>query len=79
MQFIPTSWALLGRDGDDDGVADPDNIYDAALAAAGLLCRQGPGLDGDDGLRRAYFSYNRSERYVQVVLERTHAYDGFGL
>ena len=39
MQFIPGSWRSLGRDGNGDGRADPSNIYDAALAAAGLLCR----------------------------------------
>ena len=40
MQFIPTSWQTLGRDGNGDGVSDPQNMYDAALAAAGLLCRE---------------------------------------
>lgn len=79
MQFIPGSWRMLGRDGNGDGVADPDNLYDAALAAAGLLCRQGPGLDGEEGLRRATFTYNRSEEYVRIVVERTYAYDTFGL
>lgn len=75
MGFLPTSWEMLGRDGNGDGVADPHNIYDSALAAANLLCRLGSGLDTDDGLRRAYFVYNRSERYVQIVLDRTHGYD----
>ena len=31
FQFIPTSWAQFGRDGNGDGIADPDNVYDAAL------------------------------------------------
>lgn len=79
MQFLPGSWRTLGRDGDGDGRADPDNLYDAALAAAGLLCRQGPGLDTEEGLRRAYFTYNRSQEYVQIVLDRTLGYDSFGL
>ena len=41
VQFIPSTWATLGRDGNDDGVADPNNIYDGALSAATLLCNQG--------------------------------------
>ena len=79
MQFLPGSWRALGRDGDGDDRADPDNMYDAALAAAALLCRQGPGLDTEEGLRRAYFTYNRSQEYVQIVLDRTLGYDAYGL
>jgi membrane-bound lytic murein transglycosylase B len=76
MQFIPTSWRGLGRDGNGDGRADPQNMYDAALAAAGLLCR-GRTLDSDAGLRAAFLSYNNSNAYASLVLERTHAYDLF--
>ena len=53
MQFLPGSWRALGRDGDGDDRADPDNMYDAALAAANLLCRECPGLASEDALRRA--------------------------
>ena len=41
LQFIPTTWAELGRDGDGDGRADPDNLYDAALTAVAHLCLRG--------------------------------------
>ena len=76
MQFIPTSWHTLGRDGNGDGVADPQNMYDAALAAAGLLCR-GRALDTDDGMRSAFLGYNNSQSYASLVLDRTHGYDLF--
>ncbi|CAM5305839.1 hypothetical protein SHIRM173S_05773 [Streptomyces hirsutus] len=34
------TWAWAGRDGnDEDGLEDPNNIYDAALAAGHYLCR----------------------------------------
>lgn len=36
MQFIPSTWAWAGRDGNGDGKKDPNNIYDAALAALPL-------------------------------------------
>jgi hypothetical protein len=38
MQFIPTMWRVSGVDGNDDELADPQNIDDAALAAAYHLC-----------------------------------------
>ena len=54
-------------------MADPQNLYDAALAAGVYLCRAGPVTD-DAGLRRAYYSYNRSGPYVDVVTQRAIAY-----
>ncbi len=33
MQFIPSTWASWGQDANGDGRKDPNNIYDAALAA----------------------------------------------
>jgi len=38
MQFLPGTWARYASDGDGDGVADPQNLYDATLAAAKYLC-----------------------------------------
>ena len=74
MAFIPSSWRAFGRDGNGDGVADVQNIYDASVATAGLLCRYGP-LDDDAHLRTAYFHYNQSQVYVDMVLGFTHTYD----
>ena len=74
MQFIPSTWARWGRDGNGDGVANPQNLYDGALSAAAYLCASGPGLDGDAGLRRAYFSYNHSNAYVEQVLDHARFY-----
>lgn len=67
MQFLPGTWATMGRDGDGDGTADPDNIYDAALGAGAYLCRSGP-LSSEAALRGAYLTYNRSQTYVDTVL-----------
>lgn len=68
MQFIPSTWARWAHDGTGDGDADPHNLYDAALTAAAYLCHSGPGLDQEVGLRRAFFSYNHSQAYVERVL-----------
>ena len=74
MQFIPSTWAASGADGNGDGNADPQNIYDAARAAARYLCAASPNLDTDAALRIAYFSYNRSGEYVDLVLGHARRY-----
>jgi membrane-bound lytic murein transglycosylase B len=69
LQFIPTTWRELGRDGNGDGTADPDNLYDASLTAVAHLCLREPGDYGDRGeLRRALIAYNPSGRYADDVL-----------
>ena len=67
MQFIPSTWAVSGVDGDGDGVADPNDLDDAALAAAGYLC-DGGALTDVSAMRRAVFTYNHSDYYVDLVL-----------
>ncbi|MBA2496822.1 MAG: lytic murein transglycosylase [Acidimicrobiia bacterium] len=73
MQFIPSTWARWGRDGDDNGVIDPHNLYDAAAAAAAYLCAAGP-LTDEAGMIRAFLSYNRSQPYADAVLAQSRAY-----
>jgi membrane-bound lytic murein transglycosylase B len=73
MQFIPTTWARWARDGNGDGVTDPHNLYDAALATASYLCAYAP-LTDDEGLYRAYFGYNHADWYATAVLTYAHGY-----
>ncbi|WP_030417926.1 lytic murein transglycosylase, partial [Streptomyces sp. NRRL F-5065] len=68
MQFIPSTWAWAGRDGNGDGVKDPNNIHDATLAAGHYLCRNGWDLSRQADLRRAVLSYNNSEDYFRTVM-----------
>lgn len=68
MQFIPSTWAWAGRDGNGDGKKDPNNIYDAALAAGHYLCRYGWDLSVQADLDRAILSYNNSQDYLDTVL-----------
>ncbi|HJV98913.1 MAG TPA: lytic murein transglycosylase [Arthrobacter sp.] len=49
MQFIPSTWQLVGRDGNGDGTAKPFNIDDAALSAATYLCAGGRDPTTADG------------------------------
>ncbi len=74
MQFIPGTWAIVGVDGDGDGIRDPQDIDDAALAAGVYLCA-GPGdLSTTADQRTAVFSYNHSQEYVDLVLAIMAAY-----
>ncbi|MFM9443981.1 lytic transglycosylase domain-containing protein [Streptomyces acidiscabies] len=67
MQFIPSTWAWAGRDGNGDGKKDPNNVYDATLAAAHYLCRNGWDMNTASGLRSAILSYNNSTAYYNTV------------
>ncbi|MFI1026667.1 lytic transglycosylase domain-containing protein [Streptomyces sp. NPDC020951] len=68
MQFIPSTWAWAGRDGNGDGKKDPNNIYDAALAAGHYLCRYDWDMSTTSGMRSAILSYNNSTDYLNTVL-----------
>jgi len=73
MQFIPSTWKRWKADGNGDGKADPNNVYDAADAAAHYLCAGGPMRTAED-LTRGYYSYNRSDEYGAAVLSSALAY-----
>ncbi|MEV5572795.1 lytic transglycosylase domain-containing protein [Spirillospora sp. NPDC052269] len=73
MQFLPSTWATYGVDGDGDGKADIMNPYDAIPAAAKYLCANGAGKGGQS-LYRAIFAYNHADWYVQKVLGLARAY-----
>ncbi|HEX3335469.1 MAG TPA: lytic murein transglycosylase [Jatrophihabitans sp.] len=81
MQFIPSTWASWGVDGNHDGTKDPFNIFDAADAAADYLCAAGRDLSTYRGTVRAILSYNYSYEYVRLVmsLERLYASGAVGV
>jgi hypothetical protein len=74
MQFIPSTWATWGRDGDGDGTADPQDIDDAAAAAAAYLCGTGYDVTSGEGWSQAVFAYNHSAEYVNAVYAAAAAY-----
>ncbi|MYX73881.1 lytic transglycosylase domain-containing protein, partial [Streptomyces sp. SID3915] len=67
MQFIPSTWAHWGADGNGDGREDPNNIHDAALAAGHYLCVGPRDLSSRGDLDRAILSYNHSDTYLATV------------
>ncbi|WP_163697836.1 lytic transglycosylase domain-containing protein [Mycolicibacterium sarraceniae] len=74
MQFLPGTWSRYAADGDGDGKADPQNIYDAALAAARYLCSGGLNLRNQSQVLTAILRYNNSMAYAQNVLGWAAAY-----
>ena len=78
MQFIPSTWAVVGTDADGDGVRDPHDIDDAALSAGVYLCAGDRDLGTDAGrpgsdlqlqpLRRrtSHWSLSLANRYATV-------------
>ncbi|MBC2902246.1 lytic murein transglycosylase [Streptomyces sp. PSKA01] len=67
MQFIPSTWAVWGADGNGDGRADPHNVFDAALAAGRYLCAGGRDLSVPGDLDAAILGYNHSGAYLRTV------------
>jgi membrane-bound lytic murein transglycosylase B len=74
MQFLPATWARYASDGDGDGVADPQNLYDSTLAAARYLCSGGLNLREPSQVMAAILRYNNSTSYAQNVLGWAAAY-----
>lgn len=67
FQFIPSAWAMWRADAHGDGMTDPQNIDNAALAAAKYLCADNRNLASGDEWLRAILSYNNSLDYAKAV------------
>ncbi|MGA4844894.1 lytic transglycosylase domain-containing protein [Streptomyces sp. G5(2025)] len=76
MQFLPSTWARWAADGNGDGRRDPDNIFDAALAAGHYLCAGDRDLSQAADLDRAVLSYNHSRAYLELVRSWLDFYRG---
>jgi membrane-bound lytic murein transglycosylase B len=74
MQFLPGTWARYAADGDGDGVADPQNLFDSTLTAARYLCSGGLNLRDPAQVMAAILRYNNSTPYAQNVLGWAAAY-----
>jgi len=74
MQFLPSTWAVYGADGDGDGIKDVQNLHDAIFGAANYLRASGAPADW----QRALFSYNHAQWYVDGIQALALDYLGDG-
>ncbi|WP_309648709.1 lytic transglycosylase domain-containing protein [Nocardioides sp.] len=74
MQFIPSTWEMWASDGDGDDMADPNDIDDAAWAAARYLCAGGQDLTTGSGWAGSIYSYNHAQVYVDMVYTAATTY-----
>ena len=74
MQFLPGTWSRYATDGDGDGKADVQNVYDATLAAARYLCSGGLNLRDPSQVMAAILRYNNSVAYARNVMGWAAAY-----
>ncbi|CAN5395111.1 hypothetical protein BH11ACT5_BH11ACT5_22020 [soil metagenome] len=74
MQLIPQTWASWPSDGNGDGIGDPQNIADAAIAAANHMCRASGGMSTPDGWRAGIAAYNSGDDYLQKVVTAAQQY-----
>ncbi|MBG0566935.1 lytic murein transglycosylase [Actinoplanes aureus] len=74
MQFIPATWQTSGIDADNDGQKNPNDIDDAALAAATYLCQGGRDLSKPELWWEAVLTYNDVRQYAQDVFNTANDY-----
>jgi membrane-bound lytic murein transglycosylase B len=74
MQFIPGTWNKWASDGNGDGLGDPQQIDDAALAAGRYLCTGGRDMASASGWWAGILSYNNSTEYAQKVFGLADGY-----
>lgn len=74
MQFLPGTWSRYASDGDGDGKADVQNLYDSSLAAARYLCSGNLNLRDQSHVMSAILRYNNSVAYARNVLGWAGAY-----
>ena len=74
MQFLPGTWARYASDGDGDGKADVQNLFDSTLAAARYLCSGGLNLRDPSQVMSSILRYNNSVAYARNVLGWAAAY-----
>jgi hypothetical protein len=70
MQFIDSTWASYGVDGNGDGQRNPCDFEDAIPAAASYLVASGAPED----YYGAVYAYNHADWYMQDVLARADGY-----
>ncbi|MEO8527688.1 MAG: hypothetical protein ABI435_01270 [Pseudolysinimonas sp.] len=67
FQLIPQTWRNWHTDGNGDGVEDPQNIEDGAMATVNYLCRVSIHMDTEEGWIAAIKGFNSPASYRELV------------
>ncbi len=67
-QFVPSSYLNYGADGNDDGIVDLFRFADAMASVANYLKEHGWETGDTEKERKAIWSYNHCDNYVDAVL-----------
>lgn len=74
LGLLPATWSRVAVDADNNGVRDPQDLDDAALAAAVLLCAD-QDLSTRKGLKASLAAYHPGDGFVPTVLAIARRYD----
>jgi membrane-bound lytic murein transglycosylase B len=74
MLLTPADWTVVGVDGDTDGKRNPQDLDDAALAVAVLLCHSGADLRTAKGKRVGLRRIDTTKGFANAVLDVDTAY-----
>src|SRR5262249_11579429 len=74
LMLLPSMWRAYASDGDNDGILDPYNIYDASVAMARLLCAGGEDLAQITGLSAAMARLGGGDAFTQSVYQAADSY-----
>lgn len=72
MQFMPSTFAAYGVDGNGDGIISPWNVQDSIFTAARYLNANG----FENNIRGAIWAYNHASWYVNDVLQTANEIKG---
>lgn len=72
--FLPTVWSSVAVDADGDKLRDPQDVDDAALAAAVFLCSGGRDLSRVGQLQQALGEYHPAQRFSGTVVSLAQVY-----
>nr|WP_240945533.1 lytic murein transglycosylase [Rhodococcus sp. HNM0569] len=73
-QFLPETWNRYAMDGNGDGFADPQNVFDSAVTTGNYLCDGGLDMRDPAQAAKAVHRYNNSAAYVANVLAWSTGY-----
>jgi hypothetical protein len=74
MQFLPATWRAYAIDADGDGIVDPNDVDDAALAVATKLCESGKDLSQAVNWTAAIKTFPDLATKVQDVFTAANTY-----